>query len=146
MNFPGVLYDDEEVMKKIAAAHKLNKPVDGHAPGLRGEDAKKYIDAGITTDHECFTKEEALDKLQYGMKIIIREGSAAKNFEALIDLLHDYPDMMMFCSDDKHPDSLVEGHINQLCARAVAKGIDVFKVLKAPVSTLLSIINSMSDY
>ncbi len=131
MNFPGVLYKDEEVMKKIAAAHRLGKPVDGHAPGLRGEEARKYIDAGIYTDHECFTKEEALDKLKYGMKIIIREGSAAKNFEALIDLLNDYPDMIMFCSDDKHPDSLVLGHINQLCARAVAKGIDVFKILKA---------------
>jgi adenine deaminase len=131
MNFPGVLFKDEEVMKKIAAAHTLNKPVDGHAPGLRGDDAKKYIEAGIYTDHECFTREEALDKLKYGMKILIREGSAAKNFEALIDLLNDYPDMMMFCSDDKHPDSLVLGHINQLCARAVAKGIDVFKVLRA---------------
>lgn len=131
MNFPGVLNEDEEVMKKIAAAHRLLKPVDGHAPGLRGEEAKQYIAAGITTDHECFTKEEALDKLQNGMKIIIREGSAAKNFEALIDLLHEYPNQMMFCSDDKHPDSLVEGHINQLCARAVAKGIDLFKVLKA---------------
>jgi adenine deaminase len=131
MNFPGVLNEDEEVMKKIAAAHRLLKPVDGHAPGLRGEQAKQYIAAGITTDHECFTREEALDKLQNGMKIIIREGSAAKNFEALIDLLHDYPNQMMFCSDDKHPDSLVEGHINQLCARAVAKGIDVFKVLQA---------------
>jgi adenine deaminase len=126
-----VLFKDEEVMKKIAAAHTLNKPVDGHAPGLRGDDAKKYIEAGIYTDHECFTREEALDKLKYGMKILIREGSAAKNFEALIDLLNDYPDMMMFCSDDKHPDSLVLGHINQLCARAVAKGIDVFKVLRA---------------
>lgn len=131
MNFPGVLNEDEEVMKKIAAAHRLLKPVDGHAPGLRGDDAKNYIAAGITTDHECFTREEALDKLQNGMKIIIREGSAAKNFEALIDLLNDYPNQMMFCSDDKHPDSLLEGHINQLCARAVAKGIDVFKVLKA---------------
>jgi adenine deaminase len=131
MNFPGVLFKDEEVMKKIAAARRLNKPVDGHAPGLRGEEARKYIEAGIYTDHECFTKEEALDKLKYGMKILIREGSAAKNFEALIDLLNDYPDMMMFCSDDKHPDSLVLGHINQLCARAVAKGIDVFKVLRA---------------
>lgn len=131
MNFPGVLYKDEEVMKKIAAAHRLGKPVDGHAPGLRGETAKQYIDAGISTDHECFTAEEALDKLKYGMRILIREGSAAKNFEALIDLLHDYPDQIMFCSDDKHPDSLVLGHINQLCARAVAKGIDVFKVLKA---------------
>ncbi len=146
MNFPGVLFKDEEVMKKIAAAHRLNKPVDGHAPGLRGELAKAYIQAPlnppqggtldpdfvtISTDHECFTAEEALDKLKYGMKIIIREGSAAKNFEALIDLLHEYPDMMMFCSDDKHPDSLVLGHINQLCARAVAKGIDIFKILKA---------------
>ena len=131
MNFPGVLFKDEEVMKKIAAAHALGKPVDGHAPGLRGEQAKQYIDAGISTDHECFTKEEALDKLKYGMKILIREGSAAKNFEALIDLLNDYPDAIMFCSDDKHPDSLVAGHINQLCARAVAKGIDVFNVLKA---------------
>ena len=131
MNFPGVLNEDEEVMKKIAAAHKLLKPVDGHAPGLRGDTAKQYIAAGITTDHECFTKEEALDKLQNGMKILIREGSAAKNFEALIDLLHDYPNQMMFCSDDKHPDSLVLGHINQLCARAVAKGIDLFKILKA---------------
>ena len=125
MNFPGVLNEDEEVMKKVAAAHRLLKPVDGHAPGLRGDLAKQYIAAGITTDHECFTKEEALDKLQNGMKIIIREGSAAKNFEALIDLLNDYPNQMMFCSDDKHPDSLVLGHINQLCERAVAKGINV---------------------
>lgn len=131
MNFPGVLMHDDEVMKKIVAAKKLNKPVDGHAPGLHGEDAKKYIEAGISTDHECFTKEEALDKLKYGMKIIIREGSAAKNFEALIDLLHDHPCEIMFCSDDKHPDSLAESHINKLCERAVAKGIDVFKVLQA---------------
>jgi adenine deaminase len=131
MNFPGVLNGDAEVMDKIEAAKKYSKPIDGHAPGLRGEAAKKYIDTGISTDHECFTKEEALDKLKHGMKILIREGSAAKNFEALIDLLNDYPDMMMFCSDDKHPDSLVEGHINQLCARAIAKGIDVFKVIKA---------------
>ncbi|HEY1870851.1 MAG TPA: adenine deaminase C-terminal domain-containing protein, partial [Chitinophagaceae bacterium] len=113
------------------AAHHLLKPVDGHAPGLRGDDAKKYIAAGITTDHECFTKEEALDKLQNGMKVIIREGSAAKNFEALIDLLNEFPNQMMFCSDDKHPDSLVAGHINKLCARAVEKGIDLFKILQA---------------
>jgi adenine deaminase len=131
MNFPGVLFKDEEVMKKIAAAHKVNKPVDGHAPGLRGKEAKQYIAAGITTDHECFTAEEALEKLHLGMKILIREGSAAKNFEALADLLNDHSDNMMFCSDDKHPDSLVEGHINKLCARAVAKGIDTFKVLQA---------------
>jgi len=131
MNFPGALHGDPEVMKKISAAQHRGKPVDGHAPGLRGEEAGRYIARGISTDHECFTKEEALDKLGFGMKIIIREGSAAKNFEALIDLLHDYPDKMMFCSDDKHPDSLVDGHINQLCARAVSKGIDLFKVLRA---------------
>jgi adenine deaminase len=118
-------------MKKIAAAKKYGKPVDGHAPGLRGAGAKKYIDAGISTDHECFTEAEALDKLNYGIKILIREGSAAKNFEALIGLLNEHYTMMMFCSDDKHPDSLVDGHINQLCARAVAKGVDVFKVLQA---------------
>ncbi|MCW3081619.1 adenine deaminase [Segetibacter sp.] len=131
MNFPGVLFNDEEVIQKIAASHKLNKPVDGHAPGLRGEDAKKYVDAGISTDHECFTAEEALEKLKLGMKILIREGSAAKNFEALAHLLQEHSGNMMFCSDDKHPDSLVEGHINKLCARAVAKGIDVFDVLQA---------------
>lgn len=131
MNFPGVLHSDEEVMKKIAAAKKHGKPVDGHAPGLRGDLAKQYIAAGISTDHECFTAEEALDKLSFGMKILIREGSAAKNFEALIDLMHEHYENMMFCSDDKHPDSLVEGHINLLCARAVEKGIDIFKILQA---------------
>lgn len=136
MNFPGVLQGDTEVMKKIAAAQKHRKPIDGHAPGLSGDAAAKYIAAGskqpvITTDHECFTKEEAIDKLKYGMKILIREGSAAKNFEALIGLLPDHPDEIMFCSDDKHPDSLVEGHINQLVKRALEKGIDLFKVLKA---------------
>lgn len=131
MNFPGVLNGDTEVLKKIAAAHRTGKPVDGHAPGLRGETARKYIEAGISTDHECFTLEEALDKLRFGMKIIIREGSAARNFEALAPLLADYPDQILFCSDDKHPDSLVEGHINDLCRRAVAKGLPLFHILQA---------------
>jgi adenine deaminase len=131
MNFPGVLGKDPEVMKKIAAAHAAGKPVDGHAPGLRGEQAKEYIEAGISTDHECFTKEEAVDKLTHGMQILIREGSAAKNFEALIELLEDHPNMIMFCSDDKHPDSLVDGHLNQLCARAIARGHDIFHVIRA---------------
>ena len=140
MNFPGVLNGDEEVLKKLRAAEKWNKPIDGHAPGLRGEQAKQYIDAGISTDHECFTAEEALDKLQHGMKIIIREGSAAKNFEALIELLNDHPNEIMFCSDDKHPDSLVAGHINLLCARAVAKGFDIYKVLQA------ACVNPVSHY
>lgn len=121
MNFPGVLNNDPDMMAKIALAKRYNKPVDGHAPGLRGNDARKYIEAGCQTDHECFTAEEALDKLKYGMKILIREGSAAKNFEALIDLLPEYYENMMFCSDDKHPDNLVEGHINLSVKRALAK-------------------------
>jgi len=131
MNYPGVLFEDDEVMKKIAWAKHFRKPIDGHAPGLKGEDISKYIAAGISTDHECFTYEEGLEKLQKGMKVIIREGSAAKNFEALIDLLPEHYENMMFCSDDKHPDDLLLGHINQLCKRAVAKGIDVFEVLQS---------------
>ena len=131
MNFPGVLNQDAEVMQKIKAAHAIGKPVDGHAPGLMGDLAKQYIEAGISTDHECFTIEEAVDKLSFGMHILIREGSAAKNFEALYELIDDHPKKIMLCSDDKHPDSLLEGHINQLCARAVAKGLNVFNVLRA---------------
>ncbi|GAA4303560.1 adenine deaminase [Aestuariibaculum suncheonense] len=130
MNYPGVLFDDEEVMKKLTWAKHYNKPIDGHAPGLRGDAITKYINAGISTDHECFTYDEALEKLQKGMKILIREGSAAKNFEALIDLASENFENMMFCSDDKHPDDLLIDHINKLCARAVAKGVDVFKVLE----------------
>ncbi|WP_338733706.1 adenine deaminase [Mangrovimonas cancribranchiae] len=130
MNYPGVLSRDLEVMKKIAWAKQYNKPIDGHAPGVTGQDLDSYISAGITTDHECFTYNEGLEKLQKGMKVIIREGSAAKNFEALIDLLPDHFENMMFCSDDKHPDDLLLGHINQLCKRAVAKGVDIFKVLQ----------------
>lgn len=131
MNYPGVLHDDPEVLKKIAWAKEFNKPIDGHAPGLGGADLTKYSAAGISTDHECFTYEEGLEKLQNGMKVLIREGSAAKNFEALIGLLDEHYNNMMFCSDDKHPDDLLLGHINQLCTRAVSKGIDVFKVLQA---------------
>ncbi len=131
MNFPGVLNKDAEVIEKIKAAHELGKPVDGHAPGLRGDAMRQYVAAGIHTDHECFTKEEAREKLEAGMKVIIREGSAARNFEALIPLLAEYPNEILFCSDDKHPDSLVLGHINQLCARAIAKGHSLWNVLKA---------------
>ncbi|TDN88155.1 adenine deaminase [Salegentibacter sp. 24] len=130
MNYPGVIFKDEEVTKKIDWAKHFSKPIDGHAPGLRGEEVKKYAKAGISTDHECYTYEESEEKIGLGMKVIIREGSAAKNFEALIDLLPKHHENLMFCSDDKHPDDLVEGHINQLCARAVAKGFDVFKVLE----------------
>ncbi|MEO8068983.1 MAG: adenine deaminase [Flavobacteriales bacterium] len=131
MDFPGVLHGADEVMKKIAHAKRLGKPVDGHAPGLRGDDAARYAAAGISTDHECFTIEEALDKLVCGMHIQIREGSAAKNFNALHPLLSSHPEHVMLCSDDKHPDGLVAGHINDLCARAVELGHDVFNVLRA---------------
>ena len=131
MNFPGVLHKDPEVMNKISIAHASGKPVDGHAPGLSGENALTYISAGITTDHECFTFEEAHFKITNGMKILIREGSAAKNFDALIPLIKDFGEDIMFCSDDKHPDSLLEGHINALCRRAVSGSYDVFNVLMA---------------
>lgn len=130
MNWPGTVNRDPVVMEKIAIAQKHKKPVDGHAPGLMGELAEKYASAGISTDHECYTAEEALDKLKLGMKIIIREGSAAKNFDALVDLIDGHSDDLMFCSDDKHPDNLAAGHINQLVARAVGLGKDLFDVLK----------------
>lgn len=132
MNFPGVLNEGPEVMMKIQWANAFNKPIDGHAPGLRGEAAKKYIETGITTDHECFTYEEAFEKIQLGLEyVLIREGSAAKNFEALIPLMAQYSSRLMFCSDDKHPDNLVDGHINQLVKRALAKGYKLFDVLRA---------------
>lgn len=131
MNFPGVLHRDPRVMQKIEMAHRYNKPVDGHAPGLRGEEAAHYIEAGIFTDHECISLEEALDKIQYGMKILIREGSAAKNYEALHSLIKSHPTEVMFCSDDKHPHELVEGHINQLVKRSIVdKGYDTLSVLR----------------
>ncbi|WP_286756123.1 adenine deaminase [Roseivirga sp. UBA838] len=135
MNWPGVLYGDETVRQKIESAQKAGKPIDGHAPGLRGEQAEKYVKAGMSTDHECFTADEARDKLKHGMKIAIREGSAAKNFDALVELFGEAPEMLMFCSDDKHPDNLVEGHIDQLVKRTLAKGFNLFDVLTAACIT-----------
>ena len=131
MNFPGVIYKDEEVLKKIVFAKKHNKPIDGHAPGLMGDDMKHYFNAGITTDHECFGYIEALEKIKHGVKILIREGSAAKNFETLISLLKDYPEQIMFCCDDKHPDNLIESHINDHVKRALREGYDLYNVLRA---------------
>ncbi len=130
MNFPGVLHNDPEVMQKLALAKKYNKVVDGHAPGLTGNDARIYANAGITTDHECFTTEEAIDKINAGMKVLIREGSAAKNFNELIPLLKDFPDDVMFCSDDKHPDDLVNGHMNLIYKRALALGFEPLRILR----------------
>ncbi|MDQ7786233.1 MAG: adenine deaminase [Thermodesulfovibrionales bacterium] len=131
MNFPGVIHDNPEIHEKIKLAHKYGKPIDGHAPGLRGNELKKYVSAGITTDHEMLSREEALEKIRLGMKILIREGSAAKNFDALITLVDEYPEHCMFCSDDKHPDELVQGHINEMVKRAARLGIDHMKVLRA---------------
>ncbi|GAB3639786.1 adenine deaminase [Spirosoma arcticum] len=131
MNFPGVLNHDPDLLAKIDLAKAAGKPIDGHAPGLTGSDAQRYFDAGISTDHECFTYEEGLDKARRGIKILIREGSAARNFDALIPLLAEFPEQIMFCSDDKHPDTLVEGHINQLVVRALTAGHSLWNVLRA---------------
>jgi adenine deaminase len=133
MNFPGVLSDDPLVMDKIALAKKYGRKIDGHAPGLMGEAAKKYISAGISTDHECFSIEEAIDKIGSGMHILIREGSAARNFDDLIPLLSRYPEKLMFCSDDKHPDDLVRGHMNLLARRAVALGYAPLQFLRSAI-------------
>lgn len=131
MNYPGVIYNDEEVHRKIAVAKQYKKPIDGHAPGLTGEALKKYIDAGILTDHECASIDEAIEKIRLGMIVQIREGSAAKNFEALWPLIDKYPEQVFLCSDDLHPDDLVNGHINLLVSKAVKKGVGLFNVLKA---------------
>ena len=129
MNVPGVLNDAEDVNEKLRLARIAGKVVDGHAPGLRGEAVKKYVEAGITTDHECFSLAEALEKLSLGMQVQIREGSAARNLDDLIPLLDEHYKNCMLCSDDKHPDDLAEGHINEMVKRAIAAGIDPLKVL-----------------
>jgi adenine deaminase len=130
MNFPGVIFDDPLVMAKIQLAKKYGKRIDGHAPGLRGKELKKYIKAGISTDHEILEKEEAIEKLKLGLKILIRECSVAQNLDVLSSLIEDYPDYCMFCSDDKHPDDLVKGHINEMVKRALGSGYDRMKVLQ----------------
>lgn len=131
MNYPGVIFNDEEVRLKLEAAKRHNKPIDGHAPGLRGENVKKYVSAGVSTDHECMTLEEALDKVKCGMKILIREGSAAQNFDSLIQLFNICPDRVMMCSDDRHPDDLVKYHTNNLVKRTISRGYDKFDVIRA---------------
>ena len=131
MNYPGVLFDDEEVSKKLEAAKRHGKPIDGHAPLLNGDELKKYCDAGISTDHECSSINEAKEKIHNGMKIQIREGSAANNFNALIDIIKDYPEMVMLCTDDAHPHELIKGHINKLVKKAIDMGYDIIDVIKA---------------
>jgi len=131
MNFPGVINNNEEVFRKLEAAIKAGKPVDGHAPGLSGNDLKRYVEAGISTDHECSSIEEALEKISMGMKILIREGSAARNLESLKDLYNLHPDMVMLCSDDLHPEMLRDRHINKLIAKLIAEGFNKFDVLRS---------------
>lgn len=131
MNYPGVIHDDASVMQKIRLAHNAGKVIDGHAPGLAGDDLKKYVSAGISTDHECFTIKEAREKIALGMKVLIREGSAAKNFDELIPLLNECPESIMLCSDDKHPFDLIDGHINLLVKRALDQGYELFDVLRS---------------
>jgi len=132
MNYPGVIYEDKNVLQKINAAKKMNLPVDGHAPELSGKDLEKYVSAGISTDHECSTIDEALEKMALGMKIQIREGSAARNFNVLYPLIDSYPDKVMLCTDDSHPDELLEkGHINKIVKMGIAKGVNIFNLLKA---------------
>jgi adenine deaminase len=131
MNFPGVINEDKEVLKKLELAKQYNLPIDGHAPGVRGNDLRKYIDHGVVTDHECEDYDEAEEKIKAGMKIQIREGSAAKSFDILIPLLKKYPESIMFCSDDRHPDDLIQCHINDFVKRAVSKNYDLFDTLRA---------------
>jgi adenine deaminase len=131
MNFPGVILDDEVVYLKLQIAKKLNKPVDGHAPGLTGEKLEKYVHAGISTDHECSTMEEAMEKISLGMKVLIREGSAARNLNSLKRLFLSDPTMIMLCSDDLHPEMLKTGHINKLVAGLIAEGYDIFDVIRS---------------
>lgn len=140
MNFPGVLYDDKEVWAKLNAAKRQGKPIDGHAPGLKGEQADKYVKAGITTDHECFTIEEAIDKINSGMYVQIREGSAAKNYESLSSLIDSHTNHVMLCSDDKHPNDLATGHINTLIKRALADGYNFMNIMQT------CILNPMRHY
>ncbi len=131
MNYPGVIFNDDEVMKKIESAHRYNKPIDGHAPLLSGGDLKKYCASGISTDHECSSVEEAMEKISLGMKIQIREGSAANNFDNLISIIKNYPDSVMFCTDDAHPHELIKSHINGLIKRAIYLGYNPLDVIKA---------------
>lgn len=131
MNYPGVIYENAEVMAKLAAARKHNKPIDGHAPGLTGANLDKYIAAGISTDHECSTLEEARERVDKGMMVIVREGSSARNFDALAQVIAYAPEKVMLCSDDKHPDDLIAGHIDGMVRQGLAKGIPVWNLLTA---------------
>ena len=140
MNFPGVIYDDKEIHRKINIAKEAYKVIDGHAPGLSGEMLRKYVLSGISTDHECSTIEEAEEKISLGMKILIREGSAARNLNSLKKLFYSHPEMLMLCSDDLHPEMLLKRHINKLVAGLISEGFNVFDVICSAT------INSITHY
>ncbi len=131
MNYPGVINREDEIMKKIEISHRNNKPVDGHSPGLRGADLKRYVNSGITTDHECLNLDEALEKISAGMKIQVREGSAAKSFDVFYELIDKFPHSIMLCTDDIHPDDLENGYINRLVSLGIKKGLNLFNLLRA---------------
>ncbi|MDY4521351.1 MAG: adenine deaminase [Bacteroidales bacterium] len=141
MNYPGVVNADPKMMEEIAIAQEAHIPVDGHAPGLMGEDLKKYVAAGVSTDHECYSLSEAKEKIALGMKVLIREGSAARNLDALQSLLKSNPYNVMACTDDAHPDDIRErGHIDKFFLRALEMGISIFDIFQ-----ILSV-NPVSHY
>lgn len=132
MNVPGIIYDDKDCILKTEISKKHNLPIDGHAPGLSGDDLKKYISAGISTDHEFFSFENSVEKIKAGIKIQVREGSASKDFEDLYELIDLYPDSVMMCTDDSHPKDIIElGHIDKIVKRAISKNLNIFNILKA---------------
>jgi len=134
MNYPGVIFDDPKVKSKLNLAKQYNVPIDGHAPGIGGDHLNKYVSAGISTDHECSTLQEAIDKIALGMMIQIREGSAARNFDSLHTLIRSHPDHVMLCTDDSHPDLITsKGHIDRLIRLAISKGYSIFEIYKAAV-------------
>ncbi len=140
MNFPGVLNKNEEVLRKIDYAKQVGKPTDGHAPMLDDKDILAYSLAGISTDHESSSYDEAETKIKYGIKCLIREGSAAKNFDNLWQLIDKYPTMTMFCSDDIHPNELQNSYIDTLVKRSIGKGVSLFNILQT------SSLNPISHY
>jgi len=131
MDYQGVINKDPDVMQKINIAKTHSKPIDGHAPGLTGDELNKYVNSGISTDHECITLKEGREKVKKGMKVLLREGSAARNFDDLQPLMKDHLDSCMLCSDDKHPDDLIKGHINEVVKKAIKNGMDPIEVLRS---------------
>ena len=133
MNYVGVVNGDGQVVEKIVASQAHHKKIDGHAPGLSGKDLNAYIAAGVYSDHECSDMEDAMNKLRLGQYIMIREGTAARNLEALMPLFtSQYVDRCMFCTDDKHPNDLLEkGHIDYIVKKAISLGADPIVAVKA---------------